>query len=128
VADRGKQVHVLALERQTGGADVAFVGDLFGVTVVTSHLLGEPERQHRYVVVHGHLDRPGPGVVQGAKLAAGEVLGFVGDTATPGVVHLYLEVRQVRDGIDLASVDLSRLADASITIAVDPRNVLPLLP
>src|SRR5687767_10617083 len=33
VAVRGDGVRVLALERQTGGAEVAFVGDLFGVTV-----------------------------------------------------------------------------------------------
>ncbi len=137
LAERGAEVRVLALEHQQGQAEVAFVGELYGVTVVTVHTVegagAEPSgardggagRTRRYALLHGHLDRPGPGVVAGARLGAGDVLGFVGDTGTPGVVHLRFAALQLQDGVDLASVDLSRLEDASVSIACDARNVLP---
>ncbi|MCC6553942.1 MAG: M23 family metallopeptidase [Polyangiaceae bacterium] len=127
-AQRGERVSLVALEGQEGDAEVAFVGELFGTTVATVHDVEEAGRSRQYLVLYGHLDRPGPGVVAGARLAAGEVLGFAGDSGSPGVVQLHLEVRKVRDGASLAALDLARAAAGAVTIPCDPRNVLPLRP
>lgn len=127
-AERGERVALVPLEAQEGDAEVAFVGELSGITVVTAHRVLEAGRPQQYLVLHGHLDRPGPGVVPGARLAAGDVVGFAGDTGSPGVVQLRLEVRKVREGASLAKVDLRRITDGALTIPCDPRNVLPLRP
>ena len=126
--NRGDPVRLIALEHQEGNVEVAFVGELFGITVVTSHMLQEAGRLRQYVVLHGHLDRPGPGIVPGAKVAPGDTIGFVGDSGSPGIVHLHLEVRQVREGVNLAAIELGRLADNATSVPCDPRNVLPLAP
>ena len=42
------------------------------------------------------------------------------------VVHLHLEVRRVRDGIDVAKTPPERLVANEVSIVCDPRNVLPL--
>jgi murein DD-endopeptidase MepM/ murein hydrolase activator NlpD len=91
-------------------------------------MLQEAGRLRQYVVLHGHLDRPGPGIVAGAKVAPGDTLGFVGDSGSPGIVHLHLEVRQVREGVNLAAIEIGRLADNATSVPCDPRNVLPLAP
>lgn len=124
--NRGDPVRLVALERQEGNVEVAFVGELFGITVVTSHLLQEAGRLRQYVVLYGHLDRPGPGIIAGTKIAPGDTLGFVGDSGSPGIVHLHLEVRQVREGVSLAAIDLKKLVDNATSVPCDPRNVLPL--
>lgn len=126
--NRGDPVRLIALEHQEGNVEVAFVGELFGITVATSHMLQEAGRLRHYVVLHGHLDRPGPGIVAGAKVAPGDTIGFVGDSGSPGIVHLHLEVRQVREGVNLAAIELGRLADNATSVPCDPRNVLPLAP
>lgn len=125
-APRGAEVHALALDHQEGSAEVLFVGELFGTTVATVHLAREAGRLREYVVLHGHLEGAGPAAIAGAPLQPGDVLGWVGDTGSPGNVHLHLEVRQVRDGARLRPVDAHRLVDPAVTIACDPRNVLPL--
>ncbi len=61
----------------------------------------------------------------------GELVGFVGDTGSPELIHLHLEARRVRDGVDIA--DRIRvhaggaLIEADATVVCDPRNVLPLV-
>jgi murein DD-endopeptidase MepM/ murein hydrolase activator NlpD len=127
-APRGAEVRAIQLEHQEGGAEVLFVGKLFGTTVITKHTLREGGRLRSYVVLHGHLERAAEGLERGQPpLAEGSVLGYVGDTGSEGVVHLHLEVRRVRDGIDLAKTPPERLVANEISIVCDPRNVLPLL-
>lgn len=126
VATKGERVALTSLEEQEGEAEVAFVGKLSGITVGTLHRVREGDRLHRYLVLHGHLERPGPGVVQGARLRAGDVVGFAGDSGTPGQVHLRLEVRKIREGTVLERLEPKRLLDPAFTVPSDPRNLLPL--
>ena len=54
------------------------------------------------------------------------VLGYVGDTASEGFVHLHLELRRARDGIDVRALAPERLLLPQNSVVCDPRNVLPL--
>jgi murein DD-endopeptidase MepM/ murein hydrolase activator NlpD len=123
-AERGEEVRAAALENQEGEPEVAFIGELFGKTVVTSHLVREAGRMRQYAVLYGHLDHVREGLAPGDRLAPGDALGFAGDTGSPGIVHLHLEIRQVRDGVSLAAIDLRALANNAVSIPCDPRNVL----
>ncbi|WP_437278336.1 hypothetical protein WME90_45150 [Sorangium sp. So ce375] len=128
-ATRGERVTALRLEGQDGKAEVVFVGELSGITVATAHDVREArdvDRVRRYIVLHGHLDRPGPGVVAGARLDAGDVVGFAGETGSPGLVRLHLEARQIREGARTSELDAKRITDAAATVPCDLRNVLPL--
>ena len=124
--ERGAPVRVINLEHQRGEAEVVFVGALFGTTVVTRHTLNEAGHTRDYLLIHGHLDAAAPGLGPGAVVKEGNLLGFVGDSGSEGRVHLHLEVRQIRDAIDAAAIRSSALADRTVSIACDPRNVLPL--
>jgi len=124
---RGTPVALVPLEHQVGDADVLFVGKLFGNSVVTHHAVREQGSVRDYLVIHGHLERPAVGLVRGASVPAGAIVGYVGDSGSPGVVHLHLEVRRAREGIALSSLAPGELAHNSKTVACDPRNVLPLL-
>jgi hypothetical protein len=124
-AARGDPVAAIALEGQEGDPEVAFVGELFGITVGTVHTVREGDRTQRYLVLHGHLERPGPGVVAGSRLRAGDTLGFAGDSGSPGLLHLRLDVRKVREGARLEQLAPRRFLDSAISIPCDPRNVLP---
>jgi murein DD-endopeptidase MepM/ murein hydrolase activator NlpD len=119
---RGDPIKLVGLEHQEGDAEVVFVGELFGISVVTSHTVREVGRLRQYLVLFGHLDRPG--VVAGAKVREGEVVGWVGDSGSPGIVHLHLEVRQVREGATITK-ESKKLVDGSVSVVTDPRNVLP---
>jgi murein DD-endopeptidase MepM/ murein hydrolase activator NlpD len=124
---KGTPVKMLALEHQEGDAEVLFTGHLFGTTVVTHHALREGGRLRDYVVLFGHLDSIGPGVTPGRALRDGEILGAVGDTGSPELVHLHFEVRRVRDGVDVAHVPAgAQLLAETVSVVCDPRNVLPL--
>ncbi|WP_437713730.1 M23 family metallopeptidase [Sorangium sp. So ce448] len=128
-AARGERVAALRLEGQEGKAEVVFVGALSGITVATAHDVREARdvgRVRRYLLLHGHLDRPGPGVVAGARLDAGDVVGYAGETGSPGLVRLRLEARQIREGARLPELDAKRITDAAVTVPCDLRNVLPL--
>ncbi|WP_437589460.1 M23 family metallopeptidase [Sorangium sp. So ce1000] len=125
-ATRGERVAALRLEGQEGKAEVVFVGALSGITVATAHDVREADRVRRYVVLHGHLDRPGPGVVAGARLDAGDVVGYAGETGSLGLVRLHLEARQLREGARISELDAKRITDAAVTVPCDLRNVLPL--
>jgi murein DD-endopeptidase MepM/ murein hydrolase activator NlpD len=126
-APRGTDVHVVALEHQEGDAEVIFVGKLFGTSVVTKHTLREGGRLRDYIVLYGHLDRTADGLPSDhPAIADGSVVGYVGDTGSVGVVHLHLEVRRVRDGVDVRKVPPERLVANEVSIVCDPRNVLPL--
>ena len=125
-APRGTEVRAVALEHQEGLAELIFVGKLFGTSVVTKHTLRESGRLRDYIVLYGHLDRPAVGLERGAPVPDGSVVGYVGDTGSEGIVHLHLEVRRVRDGVDLGKTAPERLVANEISIVCDPRNVLPL--
>jgi murein DD-endopeptidase MepM/ murein hydrolase activator NlpD len=133
-AERGARVISLDLQGQEGRATVVGTGRLHGTTVVVSHTVREAGRLRRYLLVYGRLDGLGPSIEVGRSLSEGDVIGFVGDSGSPGYVHLYLDARQVREeldaeggaGVDLAPLDIARLVEPSLSIAIDPRNLLPL--
>jgi murein DD-endopeptidase MepM/ murein hydrolase activator NlpD len=116
----------VALDHQDGDAQVIFAGKLFGTTVITRHTLREGGRLRDYVVLYGHLASVAAGIEQGRPAPDGELLGYVGDTGSEGIVHLHLEVRRGRDGVDVAKTVPERLVTTEIAVVCDPRNVLPL--
>jgi murein DD-endopeptidase MepM/ murein hydrolase activator NlpD len=126
---KGTPVALVALEHQQGDAEVLYAGRLFGTTVVTRHSVREAGRVRDYLVLFGHLDSIAEGISAGVKIPQGTVVGAVGDTGSPELVHLHLEVRRARDGVDLARVPGGgSLVAESVSVVCDPRNVLPLRP
>jgi len=129
---KGTPVVLVPLEHQEGDAEVVFVGPLFGTTVITRHSMREGGQLHEYMLLFGHLDAPAPGLARGAHLREGDLVGFVGDTGSPELVHLHLEARRVRTGIDLGKLASAAWGGGAAMIAnensvvCDPRNVLPL--
>ncbi|HEY2410396.1 MAG TPA: M23 family metallopeptidase [Polyangiaceae bacterium] len=126
-APRGTRVALVNLENQVGDAEVLDVGHLFGNSVVTHHTLREGGRLREYLVIYGHLDSAAPGLSHGMTLAEGALLGYVGDSGSPGAVHLHFEVRRARAGVDAESLTLGQVNQNSKTVACDPRNVLELV-
>jgi murein DD-endopeptidase MepM/ murein hydrolase activator NlpD len=125
MAPRGAEVRLVTLEHQDGEAEVLHAGRLVGTCVVTRHLVREGGRLRTYLVVYGHLDGIAPGLVAGRPTREGDLLGFVGDTGSEGLVHLHLEVRRVREEREGSPTAPGHVMDQAWTIAVDPRNVLP---
>ena len=124
---KGTPIKNLALEHQEGDADVLFTGHLFGTTVLTHQTLREGGRLRDYVVLFGHLDSIAPGVAPGVTLKDGDLVGGVGDTSSPELVHLHYEVRRVRDDVDVNKIPAgAQLIAESVSVVCDPRNVLPL--
>lgn len=124
---KGTPVSLVALEHQEGDAEVLYAGPLFGNTVVTRHTLREGGRLRDYVVLFGHLDRIAAGTSAGSHLNDGDLVGTVGDTGSPSLVHLHLEIRRVREGVDLAKTPAGpALVTEAVSTVCDPRNVLPL--
>lgn len=123
-APRGTPVRVVRLERQVGEAEVLFVGELFGTSVVTRHAVTEAGVARDYLIIHGHLERAVTGLRVGDSAPTGATVGFVGDTGSPGAVHLHFEVRRARDDIRLRELGPRELVHNAKTIACDPRNVL----
>ena len=124
---KGAPVKMVALEHQEGDAEVLFTGGLFGTTVLTRHTLREGGRLRDYLVLFGHLDSISSGVSAGVTLKEGDLVGGVGDTGSPQLVHLHYEVRRVREGLGLAKVPAgAQLVADSVSVVCDPRNVLPL--
>ncbi|MFO0555038.1 MAG: hypothetical protein U0271_42060 [Polyangiaceae bacterium] len=126
-AERGTPIVTLVLDGQDGLTSVLAAGRLIGNTVVTAHhvrALGGEERT--ILIVHGRLEAVSAEVSAGAKLGAGAVLGYVGDSGSPGIVSLYVEARQVRSGVSLDGLPLKKLLDPSVSVPTDVRNVLSL--
>jgi murein DD-endopeptidase MepM/ murein hydrolase activator NlpD len=123
---RGTPIRMVTLEHQVGHADVLYVGHLFGNSVVTRHRIREAGRLHDYVLIFGHLEEAAAGVRRGDELAAGDLVGTMGDSDSPELVHLHLEARRLRDGVDAWSVSGSALNARDVSVVVDPRNVLAL--
>jgi murein DD-endopeptidase MepM/ murein hydrolase activator NlpD len=125
---RGTPVRLVNLEHQVGDAVVLAFGHLFGNSVVTLHTLREASALREYLVIYGHLDSIAPGLSPRQTLPADSLLGYVGDSDSPGIVHLHLEVRRAREGVDAAQLPLGQITQNAKTVACDPRNVLELLP
>ena len=123
---RGTKITMLELEHQLGEAKVIYIGPLFGNTVVTLHAVREGGERRHYVLLFGHLDAAAPELKEGEPLPAGKLVGFVGDSESPELVHLHLEARRLRDDVDPATLTASRILAREATIVTDPRNVLPL--
>jgi murein DD-endopeptidase MepM/ murein hydrolase activator NlpD len=127
MADRNAPVSVVALTGQEGPARVLYAGALFGTTVVTSHVVRAVGKEYTYLVLYGHLESATPGAAVGENVAVGTVLGLVGDSGSPGIVHLHLEVRRLREGVDLARVPAGNaFISDTVSVVCDPRNVIPL--
>lgn len=124
---KGTPIKMITLEHQEGDAEVLFTGGLFGTTVLTRHTLREGGQTRDYVMLFGHLDSIAPGITPGTVVKEGDLVGAVGDTASPRLVHLHLEVRRVRDGVDLAKVPAGgAMIGETVSVVCDPRNVLKL--
>lgn len=123
---RGAEVHLVSLEHQKGPAEALYVGWLFGNTVVTLHNILESGTERQYLALHGHLERAASNLEVGALLDEGSIIGYVGDSDSPGAIHLHLELRQVRSGVEARLLAPSELVDNARTVACDPRNLLPL--
>jgi len=126
VAPMGTAINILRLEHQVGDAEVLFVGPFYGETVITRHVVREGGVNREYVLIFGHLDRAADDVRRGRHLREGATLGFVGNTSSPELVHLHLEARRVRNGLDAWRIPTSVYEVREDTIVTDPRNVLPL--
>ncbi len=125
---RGTEVHLVNLENQVGDAEVLEVGHLFGNSVVTHHTLREAGALREYLVIYGHLESAAPGLSHGQPLKSGSLVGYVGDSGSPGVVHLHFEIRRAREGVNAGALPLGQVNQNAKTVVCDPRNVLELLP
>jgi murein DD-endopeptidase MepM/ murein hydrolase activator NlpD len=123
---KGTPIALVALEHQQGDADVVYTGPLFGTTVVTRQTVREAGQLRDYLVLYGHMDRVSPGISAGSRVHEGDVIGFVGETGSPELVHLHLETRRVRDGVDVTKKHAGELLQGAVSVVCDPRNVLPL--
>jgi murein DD-endopeptidase MepM/ murein hydrolase activator NlpD len=123
---KGTPIVMVPLEHQEGDADVIYVGSLFGTTVVTRHTLRDGPQVREYILLFSHLEAPAAGLRSGVRVKVGEPIGTVGDTGSPELVHLHLETRRVRDGVDVAKLTPQGLVANENTVVCDPRNVLPL--
>lgn len=123
---RGTQIRMINLEHQVGDAEVIHVGWLMGFSVVTKHTLREGGRTRDYVLIFGHLDNAAPSLIRGATLREGDLVGFVGDTGSPELVHLHLEARRLLEGVDGSKLMPGRILAADVSVVCDPRNVLPI--
>ena len=126
---RGTPIQFVPLEHQEGAAEVVYVGPLFGTTVIVRATLREGGRLRDYLLLFGHLEGAAPGLGPGVPLERGGTLGTVGDTGSPELVHLHLEARRVREGVDIRKFSpgspAAMIANEN-SIVCDPRNVLPL--
>lgn len=119
----GSAVTLADLEGQEGDAEVVLVGDLYGVTVVVRQRARIGSVSHDYLVFYGELARPGPSIVSGAKLGPAAVIGYLAEDDEAAV---YYEVRQQQAELSRPAEHLSQLARSSLSVAVDPRNLLRL--
>jgi hypothetical protein len=126
VQKKGTPVALVDLEHQQGEAEAVYVGPLFGTTVITRHTLHEGGQLHDYLLLYGHLDTPAAGLGVGAKLREGDLVGYVGDTGSPELVHLHLEARRVRSGVDVTKLSPAAMIANESSVVCDPRNILPL--
>jgi hypothetical protein len=124
-SDRGAPVTLVDLDSQSARPEVLLVGELHGVTVIVKHQVERDGTARSYLAVYGQLARPGPGIVSGHRLEPLAVIGYLTDEkdATP---ELYFEVRRQRAADQEPPPYLTQVVSNAISVATDPRNVLPL--
>ncbi|HEU5074474.1 MAG TPA: hypothetical protein VFU02_09880 [Polyangiaceae bacterium] len=115
-----------SLEHQRGKTAVLYTGLIIGRTVVTEQRVLEGTREQIYLVLLGNL--ASVSTKAGSHLAPGARVGTVGDSAERGVSGLHLEVRRVRQGVDVRALRPDEYTSRAHTIACDPRNVLTFEP
>jgi murein DD-endopeptidase MepM/ murein hydrolase activator NlpD len=126
VAPMGTSIPMIRLDHQVGDAEVIYVGHFYGNTVITRHTIREGGANHDYVLLFGHLDRPGDDVRRGTHLREGDTVGYVGNSDSPDLVHLHLEARRMREHVDAWRVPYYELLERDRSVVTDPRNVLVL--
>jgi len=124
VAPIATPVTAPSLEHQRGKAAVLYSGPLIGQTVVTEHRVLEGTQEQLYVALVGNL--ASIATRAGVELDARAKLGTVGDSARRGVSGLHLEIRRVRQGVDVRALQPDEFRSRAHTIACDARNVLAL--
>ena len=74
--------------KATGDGVVDFAGRQsgYGIVVVLRH-------QSKYTTLYGHLSKLGSGIHKGARVAQGDVIGYVGSTGLATGPHLHYEFR-----------------------------------
>jgi murein DD-endopeptidase MepM/ murein hydrolase activator NlpD len=126
---RNTPIVLIKLEGQVGEATVLYTGPLFGLSVVTVHRVLEGGRERDYLMLHGHLESSL--VSAGAHPALGSTLAMMGDSGSPNLVHLHLELRRFREGVIPEAIVKTQGAYALVSdgasIVCDPRNLLPLV-
>lgn len=125
-AASGAEVVALSLTDQEGPSEVAFLGDLFGATIITAHLVRDGGKLRQILLVHGNLSAFAAALTEGLPLTENEVLGTVGESGWPGRPGLYLEVLELREGTSLGTLSPAQLRDEIKSVPTDPRNRLPL--
>lgn len=119
-------IALVRLAAQEGPAVVLSADELLGHTVITLHRLRESDGAlHDYLLLFGHLDIFAPRIRAGIALEDGAIVGTVGDSGATNV-HLHLEVRRARDGVDPRKNPRVVASRNALSVPVDPRNVLPL--
>jgi murein DD-endopeptidase MepM/ murein hydrolase activator NlpD len=126
VAPMGTPITMIRLEHQVGDAEVIYVGHFYGEMVMTRHTVREGGVNHDYVLMFGHLLRPGEDVRRGTHLGEGALIGYVGNSDSPDLVHLHLEARRMRDHVDTWKMPWYEVLERERSTVTDPRNVLPL--
>jgi hypothetical protein len=122
-AARGAEVRAVPLRDQLGDAEVLGVSDLGGLTVVLLYAASQPAP---YLMLLGPLEEISPVTQTGAKLPPGTVIGRVAGGQQPGLVHLDVEVRKLRQAVDPHAEPLEKLRSSALSLPTDPRNVLRL--
>jgi len=125
--ESGTKVELVALAGQAAEADVLYVGDLVGITVVTRHPVREGGRLRDYLAVFGQLEDVAPSLERGCNVRDGSVIGHVDGSEPGGQAYLYFEIRRVRHNVSANELPYHQLTLAAYTIPCDPRNVLPLV-
>ncbi len=125
--ERGTEVRLVALEGQAAEADVLYVGDLFGLSVVTRHPVRHGGRLRDYLLVFGQLQDVAPGLKRGTSVRDGAVIGHVGESERAGQAYLYFEIRSVRPAVSANDLPNHQLTLAAYTVPCDPRNELRLI-
>jgi hypothetical protein len=124
-APAGSKVLAAPLRDQDGPFEILAIETLPGRGLVVAAKAASIERGKgsRWLVLWGSLDGAGPGLEKGAKPRGGDVVGFAGDSASPGLAHVRFEVRKLRTGTE-PDLPLATLVTDAESIAVDARNVL----